>query len=218
MHKLLPLLFSLASRFPAMALSVAETDALLRALMNPDNAIRQSAETAFGQLKQTPDRCVLSLLQVLRSPVPPEIRSMSALLLRRVIIKDDPSLWPQTTPETQEAFKTNVLESLGDSQLDPSTRKKVCDVVGELGVNIMDEDQWPQLLPFMFEKVNSGDPLQVCHHCFSLPSFPGLTHFFAFTFTARVRATRFWDDRKLPGGAHVSPFQHARPNHAALPC
>jgi hypothetical protein len=144
-----------------MAMSIAETDGLLRALMSPDNAIRQNAEAgAFSQLKQQPDCCVLSLLQVLRSQVAPEVRSMSALLLRRVIIKDDPSLWPQCTAETQTAFKTNVLESLGDAQLDPSTRKMVCDVVGELGVNIMDEGQWPQLLPFLFEKVNSGDPLQ----------------------------------------------------------
>ena len=55
----------------------------------------------------------------------------------------------------------HLLESLADTQLDPSTRKKVCDVVGELGVSIMDEGQWPQLLPFMFDTVNSADPLQV---------------------------------------------------------
>ena len=56
-----------------------------------------------------------------------------------------------------DVLKKELIKSI---QAEPqrSIRKKVCDAVGQLGINLMSEDQqaWPELLPFMLGATRSG--------------------------------------------------------------
>jgi hypothetical protein len=98
---------------------------------------------------------------VLRAPAVDEsVRSISAVLLRRVIIRDANSLWDGASDNTKDTLKRELLAHLPTEQ-NASTRKKICDVVGELGAAILEGGEWPELLPFMFAAVNGTDPFQI---------------------------------------------------------
>ncbi|KAL8201585.1 hypothetical protein R6Q57_010732 [Mikania cordata] len=88
---------------------------------------------------------------------------MSAVLLRRIITvtTDDESqsqtLYPSLSPATQSALKSTLLESVG-RESSKSISKKLCDTVSELASLVLPENGWPELLPFMFQCVTSGNP------------------------------------------------------------
>ena len=58
--------------------------ALLSSLMSAENSARSQAENAFQELQKQPDVCANLLIQGLRSSDAQELRSLSAVLLRRV--------------------------------------------------------------------------------------------------------------------------------------
>lgn len=81
---------------------------------------------------------------------------MSAILLRRQLTHDDSFLWPRLSPSTQSTIKSLLLSSLHreDSK---SISKKLCDTVSELASAIVPDNGWPELLPFIFQCVTSGN-------------------------------------------------------------
>jgi len=83
-----------------------------------------------------------------------EVRAMVAILLRKLITKDDVSLWPQLSPATQNAVKGQLLLCVQREE-EKSISKKLCDTVAELAAGILEEGMWPELLPFMFQCVSS---------------------------------------------------------------
>lgn len=63
----------------------ASFEQLVQALMSPQNAERQSAETLFNQLKDSNvNICATNLVAVLRTSQQQDSRTISAVLLRRV--------------------------------------------------------------------------------------------------------------------------------------
>ncbi|KAG7467002.1 hypothetical protein MATL_G00148650 [Megalops atlanticus] len=129
---------------------------LLGNLMNPDNNVRKQSEEAYdsisGQMKIT------FLLQAIRdSSAAEEVRQMAAVLLRRLLSSSFDEVYPGVPPDLQTAIKTELLVGI-QSEASPSLRKKVCDVAAELARNLIDDDgnnQWPEVLKFLFESVNS---------------------------------------------------------------
>ena len=83
-----------------------------------------------------------------------EVRAMVAILLRKLITKDDVSLWPQLAPTTQNSVKSQLLMCVQREE-GKSISKKLCDTVAELAAGILEEGMWPELLPFMFQCVSS---------------------------------------------------------------
>lgn len=77
--------------------------------------------------------------------------------LLQVLTVDSSSLWPTLLPATQQTIKTELLNSLKDEQ-NRSLTRKVCDCTAELGAGIIEENGWPELLPFMMQCVQSGEP------------------------------------------------------------
>jgi hypothetical protein len=103
-----------------------------------------------------------------------------------VLTRDD-ELWPKLTPQMKHNVKSELLACL-HQESDRSITKKVCDSVSEIAVEIFDEVKvevmksmnvdsendtvvqhtaqiflkenqgWPELLPFMFQCVQSGNP------------------------------------------------------------
>jgi HEAT repeat protein len=63
----------------------AAFESLLQMLMSPQNEHRAAAEQGFAKLKDHPDACVTQLLRSLRSSPHAECRSLSAVLLRKVL-------------------------------------------------------------------------------------------------------------------------------------
>ncbi|CAI5473246.1 unnamed protein product [Closterium sp. Yama58-4] len=164
---------------PAVAIVLGQDPApfeqLLQRLLSPSNDDRGEAERIFNLCKQHPDALVLRLVAALQSSAAgADVRTIGAVLLRRVITKDSVSLWPQLSPATQATVKTELLASV---QREPTKAiwKKLCDTIAELAAGIVESGTWPELLPFMFQCVSSSDDrLKEA----SLLIFAQLVHFF----------------------------------------
>ena len=83
---------------------------------------------------------------------------MASILLRRVLTKDEVSVWANLQAQTQEGIKGELLKSLQEESA-KSIVRKVRDVVCELAAGIFDDGKWPELMPFLFNcVVNAQNP------------------------------------------------------------
>lgn len=133
-------------------------ETLISHLMSTTNDQRSQAETLFNLCKQNhPDALSLKLAQLLQASPHPEARTMSAILLRRQLTRDDSFLWPRLAPATQTTIKSVLLSCLQREDA-KSISKKLGDTVSELASGILPDNGWPELLPFMFQCVTSDNP------------------------------------------------------------
>uniref|UniRef100_A0A8C1BEZ7 Karyopherin (importin) beta 3 n=1 Tax=Cyprinus carpio carpio TaxID=630221 RepID=A0A8C1BEZ7_CYPCA len=93
------------------------------------------------------------------SNVSPQVKQMAAVLLRRLMSSSFEEVYPSLAIDVQTAIKTELLAGI-QSEGSPNIRKKVCDIAAELTRNLIDDDgnnQWPEILKFLFDSVNSQD-------------------------------------------------------------
>ncbi|ONK75287.1 uncharacterized protein A4U43_C03F15290 [Asparagus officinalis] len=136
--------------------------ALISQLMATANDQRSHAESIFNFVRdQHPDNLALKLAHLLQSSTLIEIRAMSAILLRKQLTSSSSSgdsqpayLWPRLTSQTQLELKSMLLSSVQREEV-KSISKKLCDTVSELASNLLPDNAWPELLPFMFQAVTS---------------------------------------------------------------
>ncbi|KAK2641516.1 hypothetical protein Ddye_023279 [Dipteronia dyeriana] len=138
-----------------LGLDSAPFETLISSLMSASNEQRSQAELVFNLCKQhDPDSLSLKLSHLLQLSPHPEARAMSAVLLRKLLTRDDSFLWPRLSPSTQSSLKSIFLSSV-QSENTKSISKKLCDTISELASNLLPENGWPELLPFMFQCVSS---------------------------------------------------------------
>ena len=107
---------------------------------------------------------------------------MCAILLRKSVMSgladgDSQSALSLLQPHTKQAVKAELLACIQNETV-RDIRKKVCDAVGQLGVNTLTENiaDWPELLPFMLQATRSGDANM---HEAALVIFSALSDFIA---------------------------------------
>ena len=133
---------------------------LLGGLTSVDNSARTQYEALFNECKKQGDVLCLQLVKALRTSAQVETREMAAILLRRVLTKDEVSLWANLQAQTQAGIKSELLKSLHEEQ-NKRIAGKVGDTVSELAAGVYEEG-WPELLPFLFQCVTTGsDALKV---------------------------------------------------------
>ncbi|CAL1386135.1 unnamed protein product [Linum trigynum] len=136
----------------------APFETLISSLMSSSNEQRSQAELAFNLCKQNnPDSLSLKLAHLLQHSPHPDARAMAAVLLRKLLTRDDAYLWPRLNINTQSSLKSILLSCVQQEQA-KSILKKLCDTVSELASGILPENGWPELLPFMFQCVSSDSP------------------------------------------------------------
>lgn len=136
----------------------ARFEALIAGLMSPDNSRRKMAELVFTQLKNQPDLCTQYLVNTLRRSAAKENRAFCALLLRKVLTKEDPLMWPRLSKQVQDMVKNELLVGLGEEQ-ERDVCRKICHAVSELGVFAAEaEDGWQELVPMLVQLLQSGTP------------------------------------------------------------
>ncbi|MFQ6634842.1 hypothetical protein Gotur_011993 [Gossypium turneri] len=135
-------------------------ETLISHLMSSSNDQRSQAESLFHLAKQTqPDSLSLALSRVLSSSPRPELRALSAVLLRKILTPaaDYSFLFPLLAESTRAAIKASLLSSLQTEQSKANV-KKLCDTISELASSVVATRGWPELLPFLFQCVNSKNP------------------------------------------------------------
>ncbi|OMP07451.1 phosphoinositide 3-kinase regulatory subunit 4 [Corchorus olitorius] len=128
--------------------------------MSSSNEQRSQAESLFHLAKQThPDSLSLALSRVLSSSPRPELRALSAVLLRKILTptSDSSFLLSVLADSTRAAIKSALLSTLQTEQSKTNV-KKLCDTISELATSIVAIGGWPELLPFLFQCVNSSNP------------------------------------------------------------
>ncbi|EYU39259.1 hypothetical protein ABFS82_04G225100 [Erythranthe guttata] len=131
---------------------------LISNLMSSSNEQRSQAESIFNLLKQNdPNSLALKLAHVLSSSVHLEARAMATILLRKQLTQDDSFIWPKLNESTRFTIKSILLSSIQNEE-SKSIIKKLCDTISELASSLLPENQWPELLPFMFQCVTSNSP------------------------------------------------------------
>uniref|UniRef100_K3WXC2 Importin N-terminal domain-containing protein n=1 Tax=Globisporangium ultimum (strain ATCC 200006 / CBS 805.95 / DAOM BR144) TaxID=431595 RepID=K3WXC2_GLOUD len=140
-----------------MATTMADAndwEKLLWSLMAMDNSERNRAEMLFAELKQQSDSTLLGLVQIVHSSRSDDVRGLAAVLLRRVLLRDAVSLWPNASDHARQIVKQELLAVLSTEQ-NRSIRRKVCDTVGELASSILDDAQWDDLLPTLLQWIET---------------------------------------------------------------
>ncbi|KAL2940738.1 Importin-5 [Bienertia sinuspersici] len=139
---------------------------LISHLMSSSNELRSQAESAFNLCKQShPDALTMKLAHLLQFSPHPEARTMSTILLRKLLTPQSDSsdsesssyVWPRLSPASQSSLKTILLSCLQREDA-KSISKKLCDTISELASGILPLNAWPELLPFMFQCVSSDSP------------------------------------------------------------
>ncbi|KAI6650329.1 Importin-5-like [Oopsacas minuta] len=127
-----------------------EFSQLLRDVLSEDNTARQTAEEKIQLIP--PQAQILLHLNTICTNMAPEIRQMSCVLLRQLIVSQGDKL-AQEQPESLEPCKLQLLQIL-QSESVPVVRRKVCDAVAELARLFIDENDvnhWPEVLQFLFQ-------------------------------------------------------------------
>ena len=79
----------------------AQFEALVGQLLQADNVARKHAEAVFDEIKKVPDGCVSHLLRCLRQSPNDEHRAFSAIMLRKVLTRDEPTMFASSSPQIQ---------------------------------------------------------------------------------------------------------------------
>ena len=163
---------------------ISQFEQMILALLSPDNNIRNQAEEALRQAKQNPEILLPAYVQLLRTNQNPQVRSMCAVLLRKSVMQagtseagEASSSLAKLSVQAKHVVKSELLACI-EAETERHIRKKICDAVGQLGVNVLTEDiaAWPELMPFMLQATRSGNPSM---HEAALIIFSALSEFIA---------------------------------------
>ncbi|KAG1673229.1 hypothetical protein FOA52_013109 [Chlamydomonas sp. UWO 241] len=135
----------------------APFEGLIAQLLLPDNEGRSSAEAVFQTLKYHPDALVSNFLVVVRSAGDVAHRQFAAVMLKRILCKDDPPLWAKCSAPVQSHVKNELLNALKEEP-EKVVSSKVCDAISEVASEVFEEPGWPELPPFLFGCIQSGQP------------------------------------------------------------
>ncbi|KAG0325589.1 hypothetical protein BGZ99_000415 [Dissophora globulifera] len=139
-------------------------------LNSNENNIRSNAETLLANewVARQPDALLVGLAQLTRTSEVANLRSLAAVLTRRVAFKSAPhqasvspiaiagdlTLWEVTQEASRASVKSQLLESLSQES-DRSVRNKVCDTIAEVARDSIKGQPWPEILPTLFECTKS---------------------------------------------------------------
>ena len=132
---------------------IAQFEQIILALMSPDNNMRNQAEEALRQAKQSPETLLPAYVQLLRTNQDPQVRSMCAVLLRKAVMQggttesgEATSSLARLSAQAKQVVKSELLACI-EAETERSIRKKVCDAVGQFGVSELSANiaSWPEL-------------------------------------------------------------------------
>lgn len=85
-------------------------EGLVGQLLQADNVARKHAEAVFEEIKKNPDGCVSHLLRCLRQSPNEENRAFCAIMLRKVLTRDEPTMYAASSPQVQVSACTGAVQ------------------------------------------------------------------------------------------------------------
>ena len=137
---------------------IAQFEQIILALMSPDNNMRNQAEEALRQAKQSPETLLPAYVQLLRTNQDPQVRSMCAVLLRKAVMQggttesgEATSSLARLSAQAKQVVKSELLACIV-SETERHIRKKICDATSELATEALSSDPeggWPVRLTLL---------------------------------------------------------------------
>ncbi|GFY89349.1 ARM repeat superfamily protein [Actinidia rufa] len=118
---------------------------LLIQFLMPDNDARRQAEDQIKRLAKDP-QVIPALVHHLRTAKTPNVRQLSAVLLRKKITGH----WPKLSPQLRQLVKQSLIESI-TVEHSPPVRRASANVVSIIAKYAVPAGEWPDLLPFLFQ-------------------------------------------------------------------
>lgn len=146
---------------------------LLIQFLMPDNDARRQAEDQIKRLAKDP-QVVPALVHHLRTAKTPNVRQLSAVLLRKKITGH----WAKLSPQLRQLVKQSLIESI-TLEHSPPVRRASANVVSIIAKYAVPAGEWPDLLPFLFQCSQSS---QEDHREVALILFSSLTETIGNTF------------------------------------
>ncbi|GMH37342.1 hypothetical protein BSKO_05215 [Bryopsis sp. KO-2023] len=139
------------------AADVTQYSGFISQLGSVDGAKRGEAEKlldAFG--RHHPDAFVGKFLEVLAKGPQAENRTVAATILRKVVPTGNPPMWANLDESCQAALKSQLLVALKEEP-ERSVRTTIGTFVSELVSKVLGVDDWPEVLPFVTQSIQSGE-------------------------------------------------------------
>eukprot|EP00656_Telonema_subtile_P014993 TRINITY_DN17773_c0_g1_i2.p1 TRINITY_DN17773_c0_g1~~TRINITY_DN17773_c0_g1_i2.p1 ORF type:complete len:498 (+),score=142.66 TRINITY_DN17773_c0_g1_i2:144-1637(+) len=132
----------------------SELEGLIRHFLGNDNDARKQAEAMYTAACKTAEgktQIAQQLLGLLRSSPHEEIRSMCAVLLRKLLTRSENPFWKSLPEIALTVIQTELITSV-ETETTNHVRNKVCDTLSTLASSMLTNSvAWPQLLPKLFE-------------------------------------------------------------------
>ncbi|KAG1334688.1 importin-4 [Cocos nucifera] len=123
---------------------------LLIQFLMPDNDARRQAEEQIKRLAKDP-QVVPALVHHLRTAKTPNVRQLSAVLLRKKIIGH----WAKLPSHVKHSVKSALIECITHDP-SPPVRRASANVVSVIAKYAVPAGEWPDLLPFLFQCSHSA--------------------------------------------------------------
>ncbi|KAG5016093.1 hypothetical protein JHK82_021768 [Glycine max] len=123
---------------------------LLIQFLMPDNDARRQAEDQIKRLAKDP-QVVPALVQHMRTAKTPNVRQLAAVLLRKKITGH----WAKLSPQLKQLVMQSLIETI-TMEHSPPVRKASANVVSIVAKYAVPSGEWPDLLPFLFERSQSA--------------------------------------------------------------
>ncbi|XAR49390.1 hypothetical protein NMG60_11032575 [Bertholletia excelsa] len=118
---------------------------LLIQFLMPDNDARRQAEDQIKRLAKDP-QVIPALVHHLRTAKTPNVRQLSAVLLRKKITGH----WAKLPPQIRQLVKQSLIESI-TMEHSPPVRRASANAVSIIAKYAVPSGEWPDLLPFLFQ-------------------------------------------------------------------
>ena len=137
---------------PAVNATLANLPELLRALLAPDNDVRDKAEATLKVLGKDP-QIVPALLTHVRNDTDPQVRQLSAVVLKRRILGQ----WAKLSRETHEQVKSVLLDGIVKEPLG-IVRRSIADVVSKVAKVSDDRRRGRRKTPRAHKRTSTSTP------------------------------------------------------------
>lgn len=133
---------------------------VLRKLLSSDNAARSAAEEQYNKIKVSKPEltiaCHVILLEDSQLELP--VREQAAVLLRQCLVGSDEAeaAWSFVDPTGRKEVKRKLLRLVQTEQASP-VRRKVARCVETLGKQLLDTNEWPELVPHIMGTVGNTE-------------------------------------------------------------
>ena len=139
---------------------VEQFEQLVLQLMSDETEVRTNAESTYRGLQGHPDAWASYTLATMTDSSNPVVRQMCAVLLRRDLFDrpEEQLLWTHLSEQVMTTVQTQLLRAFQEEQV-PMVMRAICENIADcFSLHQKQEQEWPELLPFLFPMATHSNP------------------------------------------------------------